>query len=55
MPQPGTVYFENKFFNFKIHLYSILNIKQTTDSIYSNKAGESFNLEKIFLDVRVRL
>ena len=33
---------------FKIHLFSILNTKQTNDGIFSNKAGENFNLAKIF-------
>ena len=41
--------------NIKIHLFSILNSKQTNDGIFSNEAGESFNLAKIFLNVRVRL
>ena len=43
------------FCNFKIHLFSILNTKQTNDGIFSNKAGENFNLAKIFLNVRVQL
>ena len=33
----------------------MLNTKQTNDGIFSNKAGENFNLAKIFLNVRVRL
>ena len=41
--------------NFKIHLFSILNTKQTNNAIFSNKTGENSNLAKIFLDVRVRL
>ena len=49
------VFKENKFCNFKIQLFSILNTKQTNDGIFSNKAGENFKLAKIFLNVRVRL
>ena len=49
------VFKENKFCNFKIQLFSILNTKQTNDGIFSNKAGENFNLAKKFLYVRVRL
>ena len=45
----------NKFCSFKIHLFLILNTKQTNDGIFSNKAGENFNLKKNFLNVRVRL
>ena len=45
---------ENKFCNFKIHLFSILNTKQTNNGIFSNKAGENFNLAKTFLNARVR-
>ena len=48
-------FYENKIRNFEIHLFSILNTKQTNDGIFSNKAGENFNLAKIFLNVRVRL
>ena len=33
----------------------MLNTKHTNNSIFSNKAGENFNLPKIFLNVRVRL
>ena len=33
----------------------MLNTKQTNNGIFSNKAGENFNLAKIFLNVRVRL
>ena len=33
----------------------MLNTKETNDGIVSKKAGENFNLEKIFLNVRVRL
>ena len=43
------------FMKSQINLFSILNTKQTNDGIFSNKAGENFNLAKIFLDVRVRL
>ena len=46
---------KNKICNFKTHLFSILNTTQTNDGIFSNKAGENFNLAKIFLDVRVQL
>ena len=38
------VFQENKFCNFKTHLFSILNTKQTNDGIFSNKVGENFNL-----------
>ena len=38
------VFYENKLCNFKIHLFSVLNTKQTNDDIFSNKAGENFNL-----------
>ena len=41
--------------NFKIHLFSILNTKQKNNGILMNKAGGSFNLAKIFLNVRVLL
>ena len=43
------VFQENKICNFKIHLISILNTKQTNDDIFSNKAEENFNLAKNFL------
>ena len=46
---------ENKFGDFKIHLFSTLNTKQTNDGIFSNKAGENFNLAKISINVRVQL
>ena len=49
------VFQEKKINNFKIHLLSFLNIKQTNDGIFSNKTGENFNLAKIFRNVRVRL
>ena len=32
----SAVFQENKFWNFKIHLFSILNTKQTNDGIFSN-------------------
>ena len=38
-----------------MYLFSILNAKQTNDGIFPNKAGENFNLAKIFLHVRIRL
>ena len=41
--------------NIKIHLFSILNTKQTNDGTFSNKVGENVNLAKIFLKVRVQL
>ena len=47
------VFEENKFCNFKIHFFSILNIKQTNNGIFFNKARDNFNLAKIFLNVRV--
>ena len=43
-----------KICSFKIHLFSILNTKETNHGIFSNMAGENFILDKIFLDVRVR-
>ena len=46
-------FLKNKFGNFKILSFSILNTKQTNDGIFSNKAGENFNLEKFFLNVKV--
>ena len=45
-------FLRKKFLQFKIHLFSILSTKQTNDGIFSNKAGENFNLAKTFLDVR---
>ena len=45
--------FKENFLILKIHLFSILNTKQTNDGVFSNKAGENFNLAKIFLNVRV--
>ena len=42
------VFQENKICNFKISLFSILNTKETNNVIFSNKAGENFNLAKIF-------
>ena len=42
-----SVFQENKLCNFKIHLFSILNTKQTNDGTFSNKAGENFNMAKI--------
>ena len=42
-------------FNLKIHLFSILNSKQTNDGIFSNKAKKNFNLAKVFLNMRVQL
>ena len=46
---------EIKIYNFKIHLFSFLETRQTNDSIFSNMTGENFNLAKIFWNVRVRL
>ena len=37
------VFQKNKIYNFKIHLFSFLNTKQTDDGIFSNKTGENFN------------
>ena len=48
------VFQENKICNFKIHLFSILNTKQTKDGIFLNKAVENFNLEKVFWNMRVQ-
>ena len=42
------VFQENKIYNFKIHLFSFLNTRQTNDGIFLNKTGENFNLAKIF-------
>ena len=42
------VFQENKICNFESHLLSVLNTKQTNDGTFSNKAGENFNLAKIF-------
>ena len=39
---------ENKIYNFKIHLFSFLNTKQTSDGIFLNKTGDSFG--KNFLE-----
>ena len=36
------------FMKSQIHLFSILNTKQTNNGIFSNKVGENFNLAKIF-------
>ena len=62
MSQPGTVRFyiilffkKTNFAVSKIHLFSILNTKQINDGSFSNKAGENFNLVKIFLNERFRL
>ena len=33
----------------------MLNTKETNDGVFSNKAGENFNLAKIFLNVRIQL
>ena len=38
----------NKIYNFKIHLFSFLNTKQTNDGIFLKKTVENFNLAKIF-------
>ena len=38
---------ENKFWNFNIYFFSILNTKQTNDGVFSNKAGENLNLTKM--------
>ena len=46
---------KQEMFAGKIHLFSILNTKQTNDGIFTNKAEENFNLAKIFLNMRVRL
>ena len=46
---------ENKIYNYKIHLLSFLNAKQTNDGICLNKTGEYFNLANISGNVRVRL
>ena len=62
MSQPGIyslflnqpVFLESKIFNFKIHLFSFLNTKQT-NGIFSNKARENSDLAKIVSDLRVCL
>ena len=43
------MFWKNKFCNFKIHLFSILNTIQTNHGIFSNKTGEKFNLAKSVL------
>ena len=43
-----SVFKETKICNFKIHLFLILNSKQTNDGIFSNNAGEKLNFTKIF-------
>ena len=48
-------FLKNRFSNFKIHLFSILNTKQTNDGIFSDKAWENFDMAEIFLNVRARL
>ena len=48
------VFKENNFCNYKIHLFSILNTKQTNDAIFSNKAGKNFNLAKKFLKREIK-
>ena len=50
-----TAFQENKIYNFKIHLFTFLNTKQTNDDNFSNKTGENFNFVKIFWNMRVRL
>ena len=41
--------------NFKIHLFSFSNTKQTKyDGTFLNKSGKNFNLAKIFWNVRVK-
>ena len=40
--------FKENFLILKIHLFSILNTKQTNDGVFSNKAGENFNMAKTF-------
>ena len=37
------IFQENKICDFKIHLFWILNTKQTNDGISSNKTEENFN------------
>ena len=39
-------------YNFKIHLFSFLNTKQTNNGIFFNKTGDNFNLAKSFWNVR---
>ena len=48
-----SVFQENRIYNFKIHLFSFLNTKQTNAGIFLNKTGENFNLAKIFWNMRV--
>ena len=49
------VFQENKIYDFKIHLSSFLNTKQTNDAIFLNTTRDNFNLAKMFWNVRVRL
>ena len=46
---------ENKICNFKIHLFLILNNKQTNPDIFSNKTRDNFNLAENFWNVKGRL
>ena len=50
-----SIFSENKFCNFKIHLFSIFNTRETNDGIFLNKAGENINLANMFLNVRALL
>ena len=51
----STCFLSKQIFQFKIHLFSILNTKQANDGIFSNRTKENFNFAKTFLNVRVRL
>ena len=42
----STCFLSKQIFQFKIHLFSILNTKQANDGIFSNKAGENLIWQK---------
>ena len=50
----NSIFQENKIYNFKIHLFSFLSIKQTNDPNVLNTTLDNFNLTKIFCNMRVR-
>ena len=49
------VFQEIEICNYKIHLLSFLNTRQTNHGIFLSKAGENFNLAKMFWKVKVRV
>ena len=46
---------KQKIYNFKIHLSSFSNTKQTNGAIFLNTTGDNFNLAKICWNMKVRL